>query len=57
MLHYFDLLGRILDAGSDGYALAYVCAGALALLLPMPQAGAIYISAMLAFLPHAGTVL
>lgn len=52
-----DLIGRILAAALGGYALAYASTGALALLLPVPRADAVYISATLAFLPYLAAIL
>ena len=57
MARGLDILGRILAASVGGYAVAYTFTGALALLLPVPRQDAVYISAMLSFLPYTGAIL
>jgi len=57
MPRLLDLFGRLLAASFGGYALTYAFTGTLALLLPVPRPDAVYISAMIAFLPFALAVL
>ena len=44
-----DVGSRILAAALGGYAATYALTGALGLLLPLPPADAVYLTAMLAF--------